>query len=105
MTLLLVAGIFLLAGAVQGFTGFGGGLVSMALLPLLWSLKEAVAVHIMTLTDDAEEATDGTTDGPSHRSVHSRVASNVCRYASRNKYMHSTHRLGENLSLRRKFHN
>ena len=44
MTLLLVAGIFLLAGAVQGFTGFGGGLVSMALLPLLWSVREAVAV-------------------------------------------------------------
>jgi len=42
--LLPVALIFLLSGAVQGFTGFGGGLVSMALLPLLWSVKASVAV-------------------------------------------------------------
>ena len=44
LELLPVALIFLLAGAVQGFTGFGGGLVSMALLPLLWSVKASVAV-------------------------------------------------------------
>ena len=32
------------ASTVQGITGFGSGLVSMALLPLLWSIPHAVGV-------------------------------------------------------------
>ena len=32
------------AAAVQGVTGFGSGLVSMALLPLLWNISHAVGV-------------------------------------------------------------
>lgn len=32
------------AATVQGITGFGSGLVSMALLPLVWSIPEAVGV-------------------------------------------------------------
>lgn len=42
--LLLPLGILTLAGFTQGLTGFGFGLVSMALLPLLLPVREAAAV-------------------------------------------------------------
>lgn len=35
---------FLVAGLVQGIAGFGGGLVAMALLPLVWEIHTAVGV-------------------------------------------------------------
>jgi len=44
MTELLVALILLLAAVVQGASGFGSGLVAMALLPLVVPLKSAIAV-------------------------------------------------------------
>jgi len=34
----------MLASVIQGITGFGSGLVSMALLPLIWSIPHAVGV-------------------------------------------------------------
>jgi uncharacterized membrane protein YfcA len=42
--LVLSAVVISLAGFAQGLTGFGFGLVAIALLPLLMSLKEAVAL-------------------------------------------------------------
>lgn len=44
MTEGLVAVIFFLAAFVQGLSGFGSGLVSMALLPLFMGVQQAVAV-------------------------------------------------------------
>ena len=40
----LVTAVFLLAAFVQGLSGFGSGLIAMALLPLFMSLQQAVAV-------------------------------------------------------------
>ena len=42
--LALPATAFALAGFVQGLSGFGSGMVAMALLPLVWPVDQAVAV-------------------------------------------------------------
>lgn len=39
--------IFAGAGLVQGLSGFGSGMVAMALLPLLWEVRLAVAVSVV----------------------------------------------------------
>src|SRR5512147_2110698 len=46
--LLLSCLIFLLAGFIQGLTGFGGGLVAIPLLCLLMEVKEAVPLSILS---------------------------------------------------------
>lgn len=49
MTLLLFAClIFLLAGLIQGLTGFGAGLVAIPLLCLIMDIKEAVPLSILS---------------------------------------------------------
>lgn len=49
MTLLLFSSlIFLLAGFIQGLTGFGGGLVAIPLLCLIMEVKEAVPLSILS---------------------------------------------------------
>lgn len=49
MTALLLSGlIFLLAGLIQGLTGFGGGLVAIPLLCLLMDIKSAVPLSILS---------------------------------------------------------
>lgn len=47
MQLVLAIAIVVLAGFVHGLSGFGFGLVAMALLPLVMSLKDAVAFVVM----------------------------------------------------------
>jgi hypothetical protein len=49
MTVILLSGlIFLLAGLIQGLTGFGGGLVAIPLLCLIMDVKEAVPLSILS---------------------------------------------------------
>ena len=45
--LILVVSIVVLSGFVHGLSGFGFGLVAMALLPLVMNLKDAVALVVM----------------------------------------------------------
>ena len=49
MTVILISClIFLLAGLVQGLTGFGGGLVAIPLLCLIMEVKDAVPLSILS---------------------------------------------------------
>ena len=48
MTILLASLIFLLAGLIQGLTGFGGGLVAIPLLCLIMDVKIAVPLSILS---------------------------------------------------------
>ncbi len=48
MTVLLASLIFLLAGLIQGLTGFGGGLVAIPLLCLIMDVKVAVPLSILS---------------------------------------------------------
>lgn len=49
MTIFLIASlIFLLAGSIQGLTGFGGGLVAIPLLCLIMDVKVAVPLSILS---------------------------------------------------------
>ena len=48
MTVLISCLIFLLAGLIQGLTGFGGGLVAIPLLCLIMDVKEAVPLSILS---------------------------------------------------------
>jgi uncharacterized protein len=48
MTVLLANLIFLLAGLIQGMTGFGGGLVAIPLLCMIMDVKVAVPLSILS---------------------------------------------------------